>query len=66
MGETITTRVAIIGGGPAGLTTALELGQRGIDCVLIEDNPKAPNFPKANATTSRSMEHYRKIGRAHV
>lgn len=62
MGETISTRVAIIGGGPAGLTVALELGLRGIDCVLIEDNRDAPNFPKANATTSRSMEHYRRLG----
>jgi 2-polyprenyl-6-methoxyphenol hydroxylase-like FAD-dependent oxidoreductase len=56
------TRVLIIGGGPAGLVTAIELGRRGIGCVLLEDDPGSPQFPKANATTSRTMEHYRRLG----
>jgi 2-polyprenyl-6-methoxyphenol hydroxylase-like FAD-dependent oxidoreductase len=56
------TNVLIAGGGPAGLITAIELGQRGIGCVLVEDDPGPPQFPKANATTSRSMEHYRRLG----
>ena len=59
------TRVAIVGGGPAGLVTAIELGRRGIPCVLLEDDAGPPQFPKANATTSRTMEHFRRLGFAH-
>lgn len=57
-----TTDVAIIGGGPAGLMLAIELGCRGIDCVVLEEDVAAPDFPKANATSSRTMEHYRRRG----
>jgi 2-polyprenyl-6-methoxyphenol hydroxylase-like FAD-dependent oxidoreductase len=56
------TRVVIVGGGPAGLITAIELGRRGVGCVLLEDAADPPRFPKANATTSRTMEHYRRLG----
>jgi 2-polyprenyl-6-methoxyphenol hydroxylase-like FAD-dependent oxidoreductase len=56
------TKVVIAGGGPAGLVTAIELGRRGIPCVLAEEDTGPPQFPKANATTSRSMEHYRRLG----
>jgi 2-polyprenyl-6-methoxyphenol hydroxylase-like FAD-dependent oxidoreductase len=56
------TKVVIAGGGPAGLITAIELGRRGIACVLVEEDAGPPQFPKANATTSRSMEHYRRLG----
>ena len=56
------SRVLIIGGGPAGLVVALELGRRGIPCVLFEEDADPPKFPKANATTSRTMEHYRRLG----
>jgi 2-polyprenyl-6-methoxyphenol hydroxylase-like FAD-dependent oxidoreductase len=56
------TKVVVAGGGPAGLLTAIELGRRGIACVLVEEDAGPPQFPKANATTSRSMEHYRRLG----
>ena len=58
------TDVAIVGGGPAGLMLALELGCRGIDCVLLEEDLDPPKFPKANATSARTMEHYRRRGLA--
>jgi 2-polyprenyl-6-methoxyphenol hydroxylase-like FAD-dependent oxidoreductase len=57
-------RVLIAGGGPAGLVLAIELGRRGVPCILFEQNDGPPNFPKANATTSRSMEHFRRLGMA--
>ncbi len=35
--EEIEVSVLIIGGGPAGLSAAIELGSRGVDCLLIDD-----------------------------
>jgi 2-polyprenyl-6-methoxyphenol hydroxylase-like FAD-dependent oxidoreductase len=57
-------RVLIIGGGPAGLVLAIELGRRGVPCTLFEEDSGPPDFPKANATTPRTMEHYRRLGLA--
>lgn len=59
------TEVAIVGGGPAGLMLAIELGCRGIECVVIDDRRDGPIPPKANASSSRTMEHYRRRGFAH-
>ena len=49
--------VVIVGGGPAGLVVAIELGRRGVHCVVFEQSANPPAFPKANSTTSRTMEH---------
>jgi 2-polyprenyl-6-methoxyphenol hydroxylase-like FAD-dependent oxidoreductase len=54
--------VAIVGGGPAGLMLAIELGVRGIECAVFDDNTSPPHLPKANATSARTMEHYRRRG----
>jgi len=35
--EEVEVTVLIIGGGPAGLAAAIELGSRGINCLLIDD-----------------------------
>ncbi len=35
--ETVEVPVLIIGGGPAGLSAAIELGQRGIEVLLVDD-----------------------------
>jgi 2-polyprenyl-6-methoxyphenol hydroxylase-like FAD-dependent oxidoreductase len=56
------TKVAIVGGGPSGLILAIELGRRGVPCVLLEEDATPPALPKANATSSRTMEHYRRLG----
>lgn len=60
------TDVAIVGAGPSGLMLAIELGVRGIACVLLEANLNPPTAPKANATSARTMEHYRRRGFAHL
>jgi 2-polyprenyl-6-methoxyphenol hydroxylase-like FAD-dependent oxidoreductase len=62
MPQDITTDVLISGGGPSGLMLAIELGCRGIACVVLEEDLGAPTLPKANATSARTMEHYRRRG----
>jgi 2-polyprenyl-6-methoxyphenol hydroxylase-like FAD-dependent oxidoreductase len=56
------TGVLIVGGGPAGLMLAIELGCRNVPCVVLEEDAAPPDFPKANATSSRTMEHFRRRG----
>ena len=56
------TDVLIVGGGPAGLVLALELGARGVPCILVNDAPHTAQHPKANAVSSRTMEHLRRHG----
>src|SRR5262245_15937482 len=54
--------VVIVGGGPAGLTLAIELGRRSVSCVLFDDKPGTTPHPQANATQARTMEHFRRLG----
>lgn len=55
--------VAIVGGGPVGLTLALDLAWRGIDVVVLEQR-FAGELPsvKCNHISSRSMEMFRRLG----
>lgn len=57
-------QVLIAGGGPVGLTLAIDLGQRGIRCVLVESKPEALFLPKMERCNGRSMEIYRRLGLA--
>jgi 2-polyprenyl-6-methoxyphenol hydroxylase-like FAD-dependent oxidoreductase len=53
--------VLIVGAGPTGLTLAIDLGRRGVRCILIEEK-KAPAFlPKMERINARTMEHYRRM-----
>jgi 2-polyprenyl-6-methoxyphenol hydroxylase-like FAD-dependent oxidoreductase len=59
------TRVLIVGGGPVGLTLAMDLAWRGIDVVVAERRP--PNDPpnvKCGQIGARSMEIFRRLGLA--
>ena len=55
-------QVAIIGAGPAGLAAAIELGMRGIRCVLLEQTERGGYAPRAKTTHTRSREHLRRWG----
>lgn len=54
--------IIIAGAGPVGMVLALELGRRGVACVLLNDRPTIAEAPKANAISPRSMEHLRRLG----
>lgn len=51
-------QVAIVGGGPVGMGLAIELGQRGIRCTLVERYPEPQPIPKGQNLTQRTMEHF--------
>jgi 2-polyprenyl-6-methoxyphenol hydroxylase-like FAD-dependent oxidoreductase len=50
--------VAIVGGGPVGVALAVELGQRGISCVLVERHVTPQRIPKGQGLTNRTLEHF--------
>ena len=51
-------QVIIVGGGPVGLGLAIELGQRGIDCILVERLASPQPIPKGQNLTQRTLEHF--------
>lgn len=56
------TAVLIVGAGPAGLSMAIELGSRGVPCLLIERNDRVGFAPRAKTTHVRTREHLRRWG----
>jgi 2-polyprenyl-6-methoxyphenol hydroxylase-like FAD-dependent oxidoreductase len=54
--------VLIAGGGPVGLSTAVDLGRRGIACVLVEQEDGTIYHPRATALNARTMEFFRRWG----
>ena len=57
--------VLVAGGGPCGLMLAIELGRRGVRCLVVDAKPGTAFNPQANATQARTMEHFRRLGFAH-
>jgi 2-polyprenyl-6-methoxyphenol hydroxylase-like FAD-dependent oxidoreductase len=58
------TEVLIVGAGPVGLTLAVDLGLRGINCILIEQKDAPQFLPKMERCNARTMEIYRRLGLA--
>ncbi len=50
--------VLIIGGGPVGMGLAIELGQRGVRCLVIERYLQPQPIPKGQNLTQRTLEHF--------
>ncbi len=61
----LDTPVLIAGGGPVGLALALELGLRGVECLVVEPRPQPTRLrPRAKTLNARTMEHARRWGLA--
>ena len=55
--------VLIVGAGPVGLTLALDLKQKGIDVLVVEQRRhEEPSSARCNTVASRTMEIWRKLG----
>ena len=54
--------VIVVGAGPAGLACAIELGSRGIKCLLVERNARVGYAPRAKTTNVRTRTHLRRWG----
>src|SRR5215470_19059464 len=60
----VDTQVLIVGAGPVGLILAVDLGLRGVRCMLVEQK-EAPQFlPKMERCNARTMEIFRRMGLA--
>lgn len=54
--------VLIAGGGPVGMTLALNLARYGVRSMLVERNPETTRHPKMDLTNGRSMELFHRLG----
>ena len=54
--------VLIVGAGPVGLALALDLGRRGVDCLVIERSAEHSRLPKMERCHGRTMEIFRRLG----
>jgi 2-polyprenyl-6-methoxyphenol hydroxylase-like FAD-dependent oxidoreductase len=54
--------VLIVGAGPVGLSASIELGRRGIGCIVVERNDRVGYSPRAKTTNVRTREHLRRWG----
>ncbi len=54
--------VLIVGGGPVGLTLAIDLGARGVHCTLIERKDEPAFLPKMERCNARTLEIFRRMG----
>ena len=55
-------QVVIVGGGPVGVALAVQLGMRGISCVLVESRTGVGRIPKGQNLTHRTLEHFYFMG----
>lgn len=54
--------VIVAGAGPVGLSLTIDLGRRGVRCLILERDPTTAPWPKMDRSNARTMELYRRIG----
>ncbi len=59
---TLDCEVIVTGAGPVGLSLALELGQQGVRCTVLEAQAREGLAPRAKTTNVRSRELMRRWG----
>lgn len=62
MTNNLDTPILIAGGGPVGMTLALNLARYGVRSLLVERNTTTTSAPKMDLTNGRSMELFRRLG----
>ena len=60
-----TSRVLIVGAGPAGATAALLLAKHGIDTLVVERRVAPSTHPAAHVLSTRTVEIFRELGLEH-
>jgi 2-polyprenyl-6-methoxyphenol hydroxylase-like FAD-dependent oxidoreductase len=58
--------VVVVGGGPVGLATAVELGRRHLTVLLVDRGDGVIRYPAAESVDVASMELLRRWGMAHL
>ena len=54
--ERLESTVLIVGGGPVGLSCAMDLAQRGIDCILVERTDGVVRLSKMGLVSRASAQ----------
>jgi 2-polyprenyl-6-methoxyphenol hydroxylase-like FAD-dependent oxidoreductase len=62
MTDTSDTQVLIAGGGPIGLTTAIELARRGVACRIVDPLLQPLQYAKAVGVQPRTLEVFEGMG----
>src|SRR5215472_4827544 len=63
MSTHLDTEVLIVGGGPVGLTLAMDLAQRGVEVIVAEMRAGGePPSVRCNHVAARTMEIFRRLG----
>lgn len=51
-------QVIVVGGGPVGMALAVDLGQRGVSCLVLERRLTPQRIPKGQNLSQRTLEHF--------
>lgn len=56
MRNRLHAQVVVVGGGPVGMLLAAELGERGVDTVVLETKASVSERPKARVLHARALQ----------